>query len=235
MKALDHQTHYEVLEIPHNAAIEEVERAYRIAKSAYAEESLALYSVFDSSDAAVIRDRVELAYEVLSNFDARHAYDEQVVPDDVLRADEGGRTHPVRRSTLSVESMTSLAFDSDRADSPQTTTAELPAAVDVFEDLHAEVEEGEQEFDGAGLRRARMRRGIELVQIATLTKVTSTCLQYIEDECYEELPASVYVRGFVTAYARAIGLDPKRVASGYMARLEEARNSPRRTGLLGRK
>jgi hypothetical protein len=43
------------------------------------------------------------------------------------------------------------------------------------------------------------------------------------------------VRGFVTAYARAIGLDPKRVASGYMARLEEARNSPRRTGLLGRK
>ena len=60
-------------------------------------------------------------------------------------------------------------------------------------------------------------------------------MQHIEDECYEELPASVYVRGFVTAYARAIGLDPQRVAKGYMARFEEARSEPRRAGLLGRK
>ena len=76
---------------------------------------------------------------------------------------------------------------------------------------------------------------IELAQIATLTKVGKACLQCIEDECYEDLPASVYVRGFVTAYARAIGLDPERVARGYMTRLEKARNSPRRAGLRGRK
>jgi len=235
MKALDHQTHYEVLEISRHAAPDEVERAYRIAKAAYAEESLALYSVFDASDAAVIRDRVECAYEVLSDLDARHAYDEKMGPDEEGKAEAGAQAPSVRRSSLTVESMTSLAFDSDRVDSPQMSTAELPVAVDVFEDLHAEVEEGEQEFDGAGLRRARMRRGIELVQIATLTKVSRVCLQYIENESYEELPASVYVRGFVTAYARAIGLDPKRVAKGYMTRLEEARNGPRRSGLLGRK
>ena len=155
MKALDHQTHYEVLEISYDAALEDVERAYRIAKAAYAEESLALYSVFDGTDAAVIRERVERAYEVLSDFDARHAYDEHVVPDEARQAGAEGETHSVRRNTLTVESMTALAFDADRADSSQPTTAELPAAVDVFEDLHAEVEEGEQDFDGAGLRRAR--------------------------------------------------------------------------------
>jgi flagellar biosynthesis protein FlhG len=130
--------------------------------------------------------------------------------------------------------MTALAVDSDCAARPAPVSAELSANIDVFEDLHAEVEEEEQEFDGAGLRRARLRRGIEIEQIAALTKVSNSCLRHIEEERYEDLPASVYVRGFVTAYARAIGIDPKRVAKGYMTRLEEARNPPR-SSLLGRK
>jgi flagellar biosynthesis protein FlhG len=233
VKALDQQSHYQILEITRDAAPEEVERAYRIAKAAYAEESLALYSLFDASDAAVIRDRIERAYEVLSNFDARQAYDEESPADEWSEHEVRVPASSVRRSTLTVESMTALAVDSDR--DAATTVAELPAAIDVFEDLHAEVEEEQQEFDGAGLRRARVRRGIELEQIAALTKVSRSCLQRIEDEQYQDLPASVYVRGFVTAYARAIGLDPKRVAKGYMARLEEARNAPRRPGRLGRK
>jgi len=116
---------------------------------------LALYSVFDASDAAVIRGRIERAYEVLSNYDTRHAYDEEAGPEGWQDGEAESRTPTVPRSTLTVESMTSLAYDSDRAVSPPTVVAELPAAVDVFEDLHAEVEEGEQEFDGAGLRRAR--------------------------------------------------------------------------------
>ncbi|MBW2417129.1 MAG: helix-turn-helix domain-containing protein [Deltaproteobacteria bacterium] len=236
MKSLDEQNHYDILEISRDAAPEEVERAYRIAKAAYAEESLALYSLFDTADAAVIRDRIECAYEVLCSFEARSAYDDEVPADELSERDPDVRPSSVRRSTLSVESMTALAFDSDReAAPPSATVAELPAAIDVFEDLHAEVEEEEQDFDGAGLRRARMRRGIELEQIAAVTKVSRTCLQHIEDERYGELPAAVYVRGFVSAYARAIGLDTKRVATGYMARLEESRDAPRRSGLLGRK
>ena len=55
------------------------------------------------------------------------------------------------------------------------------------------------------------------------------------EERFEELPAPVYVRGFVTAYAQALGLDGRRVAQGYMAHLEAARSQTRRGRLLGRK
>jgi cytoskeletal protein RodZ len=60
-------------------------------------------------------------------------------------------------------------------------------------------------------------------------------LQAIEDEAFDTLPAAVYARGFVAAYARAIGLDPNRVVESYMPRFEAARKGKGRGGLLGRR
>jgi flagellar biosynthesis protein FlhG len=78
-----------------------------------------------------------------------------------------------------------------------------------------------------------MQRGFEFEDISGVTKIGVAYLQGIEDEAFDSLPAAVYVRGFVTAYARAIGLDPKRVAASYMPRLEAARKGKGRGRLLG--
>ncbi len=43
-------------------------------------------------------------------------------------------------------------------------------------------------------------------------------LRYLEEDHYAGLPAPVYVRGFVAAYARCVGLDPQAVAASYMQR-----------------
>ena len=75
MKALSSASHYEILEIAPGATPDEVERAYLMARAAFAEGSLALYSVFDSQDAAAIRERTEAAYKVLANSDLRREYD----------------------------------------------------------------------------------------------------------------------------------------------------------------
>jgi cytoskeletal protein RodZ len=99
----------------------------------------------------------------------------------------------------------------------------------VISDLDAEIDEEDQEIDGPALRRARLRRGIELDQISNVTKVRSSYLEYIERDEFEKLPASVYIRGFVHAYARAIGLDANRAATNYMARVDAVRNPPRRS------
>ena len=53
-------------------------------------------------------------------------------------------------------------------------------------------------------------------------------LRFIEDERFDALPAAVYVRGFVTAYAGCLGLDAERVASGYMERYEERKGGAKR-------
>jgi len=211
VKPIDCQDHYEILEVSPNASSDELDRAYRIALSAYDRGSLASYSIFDESDAGVIRDKIDHAYQVLSNPDSRIAYDE----------------------SIGLVGAGTSAPGEERALSPDTGArpAAMGPAVEAFEDLEAEAEEDQEGFDGARLRRARLRRGIDIDEISTVTKVSPTYLECLESERFDELPARVYVRGFVGAYARAIGLDERRVTETYMAHFDQAGTAPQR-GLL---
>jgi len=71
--------------------------------------------------------------------------------------------------------------------------------------------------------------------IAEITKVNPTYLKCIEDEEWDDLPALVYMRGFLTAYTRAVGLDTEKVLATYMPRLESQRQGKGRGRLLGRR
>jgi DnaJ-class molecular chaperone len=197
MKPLSEQDHYETLEVAREAGLEEIERAYRLARATYADDSLAGYSVFGQGDAAAIRERIETAYRVLADPEARRAYD------DFLAGD----------------SQPELAAIEEVDGAP-----EVQIPLDAFEDL----EDDSVEFDGARLRRARLRRGIELDEVSRITKINSIYLSFLEEGRFAELPARVYVRGFVAAYASCIGLDPTRVASSYMKGYEAARPAQHR-------
>ena len=52
---------------------------------------------------------------------------------------------------------------------------------------------------------------------------------------FDDLPAAVYVRGFVKGYASCIGLDPERVAKSYMPRCERNRESPKQRSIFSRR
>jgi len=195
MKPLSEQDHFEILEVPPDASQQEIERAYRLARATYAEDSLAGYSLFGEGDAEALRERVEIAYRVLSDEESREAY----------------------RASLSAGDPEAGGWDSGPAAGARPSRA--VASVEDFE----EIDEESGEFDGARLRRSRLRRGVELDEVAGITKINPTYLRFIEEERFSELPAAVYVRGFVMAYASCVGLDPKRVAAGYMRRFREAR------------
>jgi DnaJ-class molecular chaperone len=199
MKPLSEQDHYETLEVSPDAGLEEIERAYRLARATYADDSLAGYSVFGQGDAAAIRERIETAFRVLSDPDARRAYD----------AFLAGESHPAAPAPV------------EEAES----ALEVQIPLDAFEEL----EDDSVEFDGARLRRARLRRGLELEDVSRITKINSVYLGFLEEGRFGELPARVYVRGFVAAYASCIGLDPSRVAASYMKSYEAARPEPHRT------
>jgi curved DNA-binding protein CbpA len=198
MKPLSEQDHYETLEVGPDAGPEEIERAYRLARATYADDSLAGYSIFGQGDAAAIRERIETAYRVLSDSEARRAY-------DGFLAGEARELEPaVLEMPLEIHE------------------AQIP--LDAFEDL----EDDTADFDGPRLRRARLRRGIELDDVARITKINPTYLAFLEEGRFGDLPARVYVRGFVAAYATCIGLDPTRVAGSYMKGYEAARPEHRR-------
>jgi len=197
VKPLFEQDHYEVLEIPRDAAPEGIERAYRLILSTYGEDSLAGYSVVRGADASAIRERVETAYRVLSDGDARRSYDDSLAESGNAEAAE-----PLGDEEL-----------------PEPVAA--PA--EPFEDL----EEG-GDYDGARLRRARLRRGLDLEEIAAKTKVNPSYLSYLEEERFGDLPPRVYVRGFVMAYATCLGFESAAVAASYMRRYDAERPRQRR-------
>ena len=83
----------------------------------------------------------------------------------------------------------------------------------------AEEAELPEVLSGADLRRIRESRGVSLRQIASVTKIGTRFLEYIEEDRFALLPAPVYLRGFLQEYARTIGLDPPGVAQAYMSRM----------------
>jgi curved DNA-binding protein CbpA len=72
---------------------------------------------------------------------------------------------------------------------------------------------------GADLKRVREARGIALKDIARASKIGVRFFEYIEADRHADLPAVVYLRGFLQEYARAVGLDPQRTAGSYLARV----------------
>jgi curved DNA-binding protein CbpA len=219
MIGIDELDHYELLEISRTSTTAEVERAFRLSQQTYGEGSLALYSVFESNDAAVIRERLDEACRVLSDPELRAAYDAaQSTGDHAL-------VPTPFVETQNTESGSDVATDESEVGSFDQVVEEY----DAFEDG------GGGEFDGLRLRRTRLFRGYEINDISDVTKVSGTHLRNIEDENFIDLPADVYVRGFVTAYAMTIGLDPNVVVPSYMARVQESRSGDQRGRFLGRR
>jgi hypothetical protein len=71
---------------------------------------------------------------------------------------------------------------------------------------------------GSSLREARVRRGVELAQVAAETRIRTAYLQALEDERFELLPGSVYAKGFLRAYADFLGLESQLFVEEYKAR-----------------
>lgn len=208
MRPFSEQDHYEILEIPRGASVGAIERAYRLARTTFADDSLALYSVVDPRDAEAIRQRVEEAYRVLSDPAARREYDSGLAP---------GETCDVLP----------IQFD---AEPPAPVSHASPGVV-------GDLAPGEQpaRYDGAAFRAARLRHSLGLDQIADVTKVNPRYLRYIEEENLDGLPARVYVRGFVEAYSRVVGFDPKRAVPSFMEIFDQGVPAPaRRSRFLGR-
>ena len=73
---------------------------------------------------------------------------------------------------------------------------------------------------GETLRRERMKRNLELVQIAQELKISSRFLEAIEAEQFDKLPGGVFTRSFIVQYARLLGLDEERIAGELLRTLD---------------
>jgi flagellar biosynthesis protein FlhG len=200
----EEQTHYEILETEPGVSDEEVRRAYRTLKETYAQNSPVIAGLYDDQELAELHARANAAHETLFAPERRRLYDLALPEADLARA---------VRAAAQIGRRPGLPTAAERPDAAE------PA-----------VEVGE-EITGAVLRRVRESRGLELAEIAQRTKISERHLRSIEDERFEDMPAAVYVRGYVTEYARTLRIDPQRAVASYLRRYN-ARHIPPPTPVI---
>lgn len=184
---------YEVLGVPRTAADDEIRRAYKRQREIFREGSFPVVSVVTPDALRAEQARIEEAYDTLLDSNKRRAYDLSTFPADAPR-DARRERH----------------IDDARAAELLLLQAELAR------EIHAETE-----FNGALLRKVREAQGVELSDIAMRSKISSLHLAALEEERLADLPAAVYVQGFVQEVAKYLKLDPTQVTRTYMRRFRE--------------
>ena len=119
---------------------------------------------------------------------------------------------PARRRPYEISVFPEAPEDTVQDAERSVPPAELPPPPTIAPDT---------EFSGSLLRAVRESQGTRLRQISERTKVGTLYLEYIEREDFANLPAGVYVRGFVTEFAKCLRLEPEQVSQSYMRRYRE--------------
>jgi flagellar biosynthesis protein FlhG len=188
---LESPDHYVVLGVGRSSNDEEIRRAYKRQREIYATGGLATSSLLDEAELVTAQSRLDEAHDTLLDPVRRRAYDLSMFPEDDAPAQA-----PVLRPALAAEQLM-LQSELAREIGPDT------------------------EFTGPLLRKVRESQGIELTEISSRTKISKAHLVALEEETYDNLPAIVYVRGFVTELAKYLRLDPAQVQRTYLRRMRE--------------
>ena len=183
MKTIEEQDHYQVLEVPYSARLEDIKRAYPMIRAAYEDGSLATYSLFDSGESASIRDRIDLAYRVLTDVEARRAYDAELGL-DAFDFESGGAVAADVEPTPHAAAASGAGID-------------VRPAIDALDEL-AETEDARgRDWDGTRLRGARgrfaARRGGAVPDVPGLAGTPYWTSRDVFE--MESLPASIVIVG----------------------------------------
>jgi flagellar biosynthesis protein FlhG len=189
-------TLYDVLFTHLGASDEELRRAYKRQREIYQEGSLPLTSLLSAEELQREQARIDEAHDTLLDSLKRKAYDKSTFP---TATNEAPQKRPIDQ-----------ALEAERALLREELAKEITA---------------ETEFTGNMLRKVREAQGVELADIATITKISASHLTALEEEDFPSLPAVVYVRGFVQQLAKFLQLDPTQVSRSYLRRLRNWRAS----------
>ena len=251
MSNSNESNYYEVLEVAQDAPQHEIHEAFQRAKRTYSVDSAALYSMFSQEEAQQLMKLIEEAFAVLGNQTLRRAYDEKL---KFKKSWNGEDEMPLDSAIEAPESMTTPDWSAPleaSAPQPQVSTSEPvsqitwgdssqppPKPITSSENMGKtklscyEVNENFEEeflnqsvFDGPLLQSIREYKNVSEAQMCDATKIGRNYIRAVETNNYSDLPAPVFVRGFIIQIARILDLDEKKVSSSYMQLLKETNKS----------
>ena len=194
---------------------------------------------------------IEEAFAVLGNQTLRQAYDEKLrlkdkwgVEKDVSAIDPsfGLESAPATDADWSSPQTETLAPDSnhqasqpswvakdeknsnEKSSSEDSSLAKTKISTYQIDDSFEAEIASQQIFDGSFLKRIREYRNISLIQISEASRIGRNYLNAIESNTYSDLPAPVFVRGFIVQISRLLEIDEKKVAASYIKLMKESLN-----------
>ena len=195
--------YYEILELSPNAAPHEVTTAYERAKNTYSGDNPAIYTIFSPTEARQLLEMVEEAFSVLGNKTYRTIYDQRLM------------SGSFNQKELTFDSIV-LASKQMFPEPKDAKKLPLYKKDENFEHELAQV----KDWSGQWLKRLREYRSITIEKMTEITKINPFYIAAIEEMEPQNLPAAVFIRGYVIQIAKTLGLDSKAVADSYMTLLK---------------
>ena len=198
------EDYYSLLRVPRDATDEEIRQAYEEAVEMYdEEEGIATYGLLTSEERTELLKQVREAYRVLSDVLNRRRYNSSLPRKE-------GKT---KNSSVLVPSSMQTRVASSSAEAPPSKPP-------------VELLPKGGGWEGPLLRSVREKMGIPLEEISERTKISIGTLRFIEEERFQVLPPLIYLKAFVSQYAKHLGLDFARVVEDYLARYHQAMRKP---------
>jgi hypothetical protein len=117
----------------------------------------------------------------------------------------------IASSTENHEAMKSAGAEAAEVAGEQAKAENLESADDIF------TISGDTEVTGDLIRQVRQARGLSIQDVADATRIQKGYIRAIEEMRTEELPARVYLRGYLIQIGRTLGVNRENLAKGYMA------------------
>jgi curved DNA-binding protein CbpA len=214
MKRLTEQNYYELLDISPQASSQEVRYAYDQAINIFSADSISTYSLLSQKERKLILERLVNAYKTLANSQLRAEYNKSLIEKGELSPEEIGAL-PFDESNAATGKLSEVMVGSllQGVDTEESATKPSASNLDLF-DINTTV-------TGRSIQELRVARDISIEEINRKTNIPKKTLKDIEEERFEELPALVYLKGFLKAYAKILNADEAQMMGGYVRRFLE--------------
>jgi curved DNA-binding protein CbpA len=199
--------YYEILEVTPHSPQNEITLAYEKLRSTYSSSNPAIYSMFTEVEACELIQMVEEAYSVIGNKTLRTIYDEKLG----------------QKNKLVDLSFEAIQVESKAAVLERPKTANLKSIQNFVPNAKFEAEYNAwTAWDGSKLTQIREYKKISAALMSEVTKVSVFYINAVESMDRTNLPAAVFVRGYVVQIAKTLGLNEKLVADSYMTAFKSA-------------
>lgn len=201
MNTENKNSYYDILEVSEHATQHDIIIAYEKIKRTYSSENSALYNVFNEAEVKLFRQIIDEAFSILGNQAYRSIYEKR------------RNSKHYSESELTVEAIKSASRELF-PEFPKKTVSKEPAFI-FDKDYELEIAK-KIEWNGEDLKKVREYKKISIEELHEKTKINPWYLTAIEKMDAQNLPAAVFVRGYVIQIARVLNLKDLLIADSYM-------------------